>query len=261
VESDYSDLPDAIFLMTDTLVAFDHAFGRLLLIANASLDEDEDQGFRSAQGRLDELQDLLYRPLPVSPFPSKGQVSRHLRSNMSSESFTQAVLEAKEHIAAGDIFQVVLSQRFSRETHADPFTIYRALRRLNPSPYMFFFDFADLASPQPLRLIGASPEMHVRLEAGCATLRPIAGTRSRGHTPAEDQALEEDLHSDEKERRARHVVDLARNDLGRVCNCSGVTVPADGRAPPHVIRIVHSEGELRDEHDNFSLMAPLSGWR
>ena len=146
---------------------------------------------------------------------------------MSQEAFETAVLRAKEHIAAGDIFQVVLSQRFSRQTSAAPFDIYRALRRLNPSPYMFFFDFDRLAGEEPFYLIGASPEMHVRLEDGIASVRPIAGTRPRGKTPSQDAGLAEDeLLADPKER-AEHVmlVDLGRNDLGRVCEYGTVTSP------------------------------------
>ncbi len=129
------------------------------------------------------------------------------------------VAEAKEHIAAGDIFQVVLSQRFSRQTSAHPFAIYRALRMLNPSPYMFYFDFA----PIDMQVIGASPEMHVRLEDGVASVRPIAGTRRRGQTPAEDQALADELLADPKER-AEHVmlIDLGRNDIGRVSEYGSV---------------------------------------
>ena len=140
------------------------------------------------------------------------------------------VRAAKEYIAAGDIFQVVLSQRLSRATEADPFTIYRALRMLNPSPYMFFLDFQGVAGigGEPLRLIGSSPEMHVRLEDGTAYLHPIAGTRWRGKTAEEDAALADDLLADPKER-AEHVmlVDLGRNDLGRVCEYGTVNVPID----------------------------------
>jgi anthranilate synthase component 1 len=136
-----------------------------------------------------------------------------LRSNVTHEEFEENVRRAKEYIAAGDAFQIVLSQRLACRTSAPPFAIYRALRMLNPSPYMFFFDFGD-----GLHLIGASPEMMVRLEDGVATVRPIAGTRPRGATEEQDRALEQDLLADPKER-AEHVmlVDLGRNDLGRVC--------------------------------------------
>jgi anthranilate synthase component 1 len=179
---------------------------------------------------------------------------------MTREQFVQAVIKVKEHIAAGDIFQAVLSQRLSCETDADPLSIYRALRRLNPSPYMYFFDFSGLASagPEPLLIIGASPEMHVRLEGRKAAMRPIAGTRRRGASPEEDQALEADLLADPKER-AEHtmLVDLARNDLGRVCQYGSVRVPQQMVVEhySHVMHIVSQvEGELRPDLDAFDLM-------
>ena len=178
------DLPDAIFLQADTLIAFDHAYGRLLLIANAAVGGDEAAAGAAAradaEARLDNLERRLAGPLPPThPAPRSHPADTTLRSNLTPEQYMTSVNQAKEYIAAGDIFQVVLSQRFSRETLAEPFDIYRALRRLNPSPYMFFFDFADLNGPKPLRLIGASPEVHVRLEGRQALLRPIAGTKSR----------------------------------------------------------------------------------
>ena len=162
------------------------------------------------------------------------------------------VQKAKEHIAAGDVFQVVLSQKFTRQTEASPFAIYRTLRRLNPSPYMFFFDFGNL-TPEPFSLIGASPEVHVRMESGRATLRPIAGTRPRGATTEQDEDLAADLLTDAKER-AEHVmlVDLARNDLGRVCEYGSVEV-TDRMVVErysHVMHIVSQvEGNLRPEMD------------
>jgi anthranilate synthase component 1 len=185
-------------------------------------------------------------------------LSAELRSNMSREAYIQSVLQAQEHIAAGDIFQVVLSQRLERETEAAPFNIYRALRRLNPSPYMYFFDFNGLAGGPDFYLIGASPEMHVRLEGRTAAIRPIAGTRPRGQTPAEDAALEQELLADPKER-AEHVmlVDLARNDLGRVCDFGSVHVTEQMGVErySHVMHIVsHIEGQLRPEFDAFDLL-------
>jgi anthranilate synthase component 1 len=152
----------------------------------------------------------------------------------------------------------VLSQRLSRQTPAAPLSIYRALRRLNPSPYMFFFDFDGLVDETPFYLIGASPEVHVRLEGRTAALRPIAGTRHRGQSPEEDAALEEELLADPKER-AEHVmlVDLARNDLGRVCEYGTVHVPERMviERYSHVMHIVsHTEGKLHPQHDAFDLL-------
>jgi len=182
-----------------------------------------------------------------------------MKSNIQREDFMNAVQAAKEHITAGDIFQVVLSQRLSRTTSADAFGIYRALRRLNPSPYMFFFDFSTLIEGEPFHLIGASPEMHVRLEGRTAAYRPIAGTRPRGKTPTEDKNLEVELLADPKER-AEHVmlVDLARNDLGRVCEYGSVHVSEQMMVErySHVMHIVsHVEGNLKPGLDAFDLMA------
>ncbi len=252
--------PDAVFLLADTLVAFDHAFGRVLLIANAFIEGDEKTALEEAAERLDEVERLLTRPVP---HPGESGQFRDLpdnplESNKSPEEFMAAVERAQEEIRAGEIFQVVLSQQLSRTTGAAPFEIYRALRRLNPSPYMFYFDFEELAGPQPMQLIGASPEMHVRLEGGVAAVRPIAGTRPRGKTPERDAALEEQLLADPKEL-AEHVmlVDLARNDLGRVCDYGSVHVREQMVVErySHVMHIVsHVEGRLREGLDAFDLM-------
>ena len=254
----HASLPDAAFLLADTVVAFDHAFGRLLLIANAYVNGDEAHARAEAEGRLDELEARLTADLPAQPRSVDQPAENELRSNLTRSQFHSSVIQAKEHIAAGEIFQVVLSQRFTRQSSAVPFDIYRSLRRLNPSPYMFFFDFGDLVGDPPLRLIGASPEMHVRFEAGRAAMRPIAGTRPRGHSAPEDAAQEEELLADPKER-AEHVmlVDLARNDLGRVCSYGSVSLREQMGIErySHVMHIVsHVEGELRPDLDAFDLL-------
>ena len=248
-----SGIPESIFLQADTLVAFDHALSRLVLMVNGP----------DAEARLDEIEGRLNHGLDLSPLSlkqSRNGIPPDLRSNMSREQFMEAVAKVKEHIVAGDIFQAVLSQRLSRETEASPLSIYRSLRRLNPSPYMYFFDFSGLesAGSEPLFIIGASPEMHVRLEGRKATMRPIAGTRRRGATPEEDQVLEAELLADPKER-AEHtmLVDLARNDLGRVCRYGSLHVPGQMLVEQysHVMHIVSQvEGELRPELDAFDLM-------
>ena len=254
----HDDIPEAIFMLADNVVAFDHAFGRLLLIANAYFDGDEAQARAKAEARLDVLEARLSADLPTLPVPAAHAEDNELRSNLTKSEFRSAVLRAKEEIAAGEIFQAVLSQRFERQTSAAPFEIYRALRRLNPSPYMFFLDFGDLAGDPPMQLIGASPEMHVRLESGIAAMRPIAGTRPRGETTEEDEANEKELLSDPKER-AEHVmlVDLARNDLGRVCSYGSVSLGEQMGIErySHVMHIVsHVEGKLRPEFDGFDLL-------
>jgi anthranilate synthase component 1 len=231
----------------------------MILIANAHVHGvSETEAHAAAEARLDALQGRLSTPLPPLPACDDTVTPTELRSNMTREHFTGAVRAAKEYIAAGDIFQVVLSQRLSRETPAAPLSIYRALRRLNPSPYMFFFDFDELVDETPFYLIGASPEVHVRLEGHTAALRPIAGTRRRGETPDEDAALEKELLADPKER-AEHVmlVDLARNDLGRVCEYGTVHVSEQMviERYSHVMHIVsHTEGKLHPDHDGFDLL-------
>jgi len=242
--------PDGMYLLADTVVAFDHARRSLSLIANV-LDGDVE----AAKSKLNEIQARIQEPLPAPE--SRATIPSVSRSNLSQKRFETMVRAAKEHIAAGDIFQVVLSQRFSRETSASPFDVYRAVRRLNPSPYMFFFDFGDLDG-EPFYLVGASPEMFVRLEDGIASLRPIAGTRPRGADPSADAALAEELLADPKER-AEHVmlVDLGRNDLGRVCDYGTVNVSEFFTIErySHVMHIVsHVEGNLKPDLTAFDLV-------
>lgn len=249
------DIPDAIFLLADTLVVFDHARHRLVILANALVDEDVEQSYVEAIQRIERISEKLLRPLPAVPQRKWGvKKNGPAASNMSQEQYEAIVREAKEYIAAGDIFQVVLSQRFSCKTDAHSFALYRALRMLNPSPYMFYFDFEEL----DLQVIGASPEMHVRLEDGIASVRPIAGTRWRGANEAEDLELEKDLIEDPKER-AEHVmlVDLGRNDIGRVCEYGTVQVRdlMSIERYSHVMHIVsHVEGRIRPGLDAFDLM-------
>lgn len=245
------DLPDAIFLLTDTLVAFDHVKHRALVIANAHIDGDAKAAYDDARSRIDEIVARLNRPVPSLRVAALSDGHR-LESNVSPERFCEQVNRAKEYISAGDIFQVVLSQRFSRETSADAFSIYRSLRRLNPSPYMFFLDFGEL------QFIGSSPEVLVRLEEGVAQLNPIAGTRARGRDEADDARLEQELRDDPKER-AEHVmlVDLGRNDLGRVCEYGSITLPdfMIVEKYSHVMHLVSRViGRLRAEFDAFDLL-------
>jgi anthranilate synthase component I len=245
-----SAVPDGIYLLADTVIAFDHARRSLSLIANV-LDGDVE----AANHKLDEIEACIHRPLPSMQPPEIH--SSKTRSNMTQGRFEDMVRDAREHIAAGDIFQVVLSQRFTRETNVEPFDVYRAVRRLNPSPYMFFFDFG-IVDGESLYLVGSSPEMFVRLEGRIASLRPIAGTRPRGADSAADAALAQELLADPKER-AEHVmlVDLGRNDLGRVCEYGTVRVSDFFTVEKysHVMHIVsHVEGKLRPELTAFDLV-------
>ncbi len=246
------DVPDAAFMLPDTLVIFDHAKHQLILLANAHNTGDPDQAYDDALQRIDQLAETLRRPLP--PLPTPGQmVETGLVSTHTREQFEENVRRAKAYIAAGDAFQIVLSQRFTRRTSASPLTIYRALRALNPSPYMFFLRFGE-----EFTLMGASPEMMVRLEDGTATVRPIAGTRPRGASVEEDDRLAQELLADEKER-AEHVmlVDLGRNDLGRVCRYGTVKVPRMMYVErySHVMHIVSQvTGTLDSDMDAFDLL-------
>ena len=248
------ELPDGIFLLCDTLLAFDHTRGRLLAITYA--EENSTSEKEVANERLNAIEHKLTMPLPKTSDIVESESAS--QQSHTKTSFQDMVLKAKEHIMAGDILQVVLSQKFTNKTRAHPFSIYRTLRRINPSPYMFFFDFGDL-NEKPFQLIGASPEVHVRMENDRAILRPIAGTRPRGSTEEKDIALATELLEDEKER-AEHVmlIDLARNDLGRVCNYGSVelTDMMQVERYSHVMHIVSQvEGDLRAEMDAFDLLA------
>ena len=211
---------DAGFMLFDTVLAFDHVQHRILIIANARVtaDDDLESLYQFACAKILFLERELERSLSVSR--SAGAAPLEVRSNQTKEAFEANVRTAKEHIAAGDIYQVVLSQRFESKVDADPFTVYRALRHVNPSPYMYFIRMGGVS------VVGSSPEMLVRVEGSRVETHPIAGTRPRGRTPDEDVRLAEELKRNEKER-AEHVmlVDLGRNDVGRVCQYGSVRVP------------------------------------
>lgn len=250
--TDELDVPDAAFMLPDTLVIFDHAKHQLIVLANAHNTGDPDAAYNNAVRRIDHIVASLGQPLSGLS-PTNQALDADLQSNMTRERYEEMVRQGKEYIRDGDAFQIVLSQRFSRKTTASPLMIYRALRALNPSPYMFLLQFSDDFS-----LLGASPEMMVRLEDGIATVRPIAGTRPRGKTEAEDEALAEELLNDPKER-AEHVmlVDLGRNDLGRVCDYGTVSVPNMMYIErySHVMHIVSMvQGQIRKGMDAFDLL-------
>ncbi len=205
---------DVILLFTDTVVAFDHSRNRIQIITHASSDKGS---YKDAVERIQEIASKLSRPLP--PLPEVVEREVRWESNMSRDAYESAVERVIEAITAGEGVQIVLSQRLSAPISAHPLHLYRHLRSLNPSPYMYLLRLGDCD------VIGASPEILVTLEKGVARVRPIAGTRKRGKTPAEDHQYEQDLLSDEKER-AEHImlVDLGRNDLGRVCEPGSVKV-------------------------------------
>jgi anthranilate synthase component 1 len=240
-------LPEAVFLFTDTLLVFDHLRHKIKVVSHFRLDGDIEASYWQAAWRIEELVGRLEKPLDRLPYRgADGSTAPRpdlISSNMTREEHRAAVLKAKEYIIAGDIIQVVLSQRFQRPTTAHPFDVYRALRTINPSPYMFYLDLGEM------QLVGTSPEMLVRVDDGKIDYHPIAGTRRRGQDPAEDLALEAELLEDEKER-AEHVMllDLGRNDVGRVSEPGSVEVTQimDVERYSHVMHLVsHVTGRLR----------------
>ncbi len=244
-------LPDCAFMIADTLLVFDHVMNRVMVVTNALVEGDPDAAYDAAVLKIEQFLERLRRPVPV-PLPASNGRPLEVVSTMTKEQHEQAVLKAKEYIVAGDVIQAVIAHRMSTQVTADPFDIYRALRSINPSPYMFYLSFGDL------KLIGASPEILVTEEAGHVRTRPIAGTRRRGATDEEDQALERELLADEKEQ-AEHImlVDLHRNDIGRVCEYGSVEVDElmVVERYSHVMHIVSNVvGRLRPDCDQFDLI-------
>jgi anthranilate synthase component 1 len=254
-ESEVLNLPEVIFMFVDTMLVFDHLKHTIKVVSHARLDGDIDAAYRQAVWRIDELVKRLARPLPNVAYPVEtlpGPGDQAVRSNMELEEYLAKVERCRQYIIAGDIIQVVLSQRFSRSTSADPLSIYRALRAINPSPYMYYLQTADC------HIVGASPEMLVRVEDGVVSTHPIAGTRPRGRDSEEDRALEEDLRSDEKER-AEHIMllDLGRNDIGRVSQPGTVQASQlmEVERYSHVMHLIsHVSGRLRQGMTHYDAL-------
>ena len=243
---------EAGFMLFDTVLAFDHVRHRILIIANARItgDEELESLYQFACAKIDFVRRELERGLSRAEAPSAASLD--VTSNVTREEFERMVRAAKEHIAAGDIYQVVLSQRFEAPIGADPFTVYRALRHVNPSPYMYFIRMGDRS------IVGSSPEMLVRVEGRRVETHPIAGTRPRGRNDDEDMRLAEELKRNEKER-AEHVmlVDLGRNDVGRVSEYGSVRVPTFMTLErySHVMHLVSIvEGKLSEEYDRLDAL-------
>lgn len=245
-------VPALWFMLCDSLVVFDRARQTLRLVVNAHVAGDPAAAYAAAVAELERLRAALRAPCPLEAAELAPAAVHVPPGNFTREGFERLVEDSKEYIRAGDIFQIVLSQRFSRRFGRPPLDLYRALRTVNPSPYMFILETGDFS------LVGASPEVHVRLTGRTAEIRPIAGTRPRGATAAEDLALERDLLADEKEK-AEHLmlVDLARNDIGRVCTFGSVAVKEFMTIErySHVMHIVSQvEGQLAPERNAFDLM-------
>jgi anthranilate synthase component 1 len=241
-------IPDIVLLLSEEIAVVDNVSGKLTLVVYA--EPGVPGAYQKAQARLRELLAKLREPVRIPA--EKPQPSQPASSMFGEAPFKKAVLKAKRYITEGDIMQVVLSQRMSKPLTASPMALYRSLRSLNPSPYMFYFDFEDF------HVVGASPEILVRLEGDTVTVRPIAGTRRRGVSFAEDQALAEELLGDEKER-AEHVqlLDLGRNDAGRVARVGSIKLTENMIVErySHVMHIVSNvEARLRPELNAFDVL-------
>ncbi len=254
---DELNLPESSFLITDTVVVFDNVLQVMLIVCNVYLDGTKplEEAYQEGLHKIEKLAKKLKQPCPVFNSKNLREVKltpSPLTASHSEEVFCALVEKAKEYIRAGDIFQVVVSTRFEGKIKVPPFELYRAIRRINPSPYLYFLQLDDIA------IVGASPELMVRLEENRVALRPIAGTRRRGRTAEEDQAMEEELKKDPKER-AEHVmlVDLGRNDLGRVCQAGSVKVDEQEVVErySHVIHLVsHVSGVLKEGLNAFDVI-------
>jgi anthranilate synthase component 1 len=254
-QSDDLQTPVMYFLLADQLLVFDRVAQTITVLVNAAIEESAsvEEAYENATGEIERLVSLLEQPSDHHPVTVPDEIaSIPFDSNVPRDKFFANVLKAKEYITSGDIIQVVGSQRFSTPVKAAPLDIYRAARSINPSPYMFLMELNGFS------LVGASPEIHVRCEDRRVEIRPIAGTRRRGQSAEEDRALEQELLADPKER-AEHVmlVDLARNDLGRVCDFGSVRVKdlMIVERYSHVMHIVSDvEGRLSADKTPYDLM-------
>jgi len=249
---DPQELPESILMLADTLLVFDHVTHKIKVVSHAYLDGDIDKAYQEATYKIDDLVKRLEQPIHSKVLNNLPPDMPELSSNFSPTEFEAIVSQAKEYIYAGDVIQAVLSRRLSRHTCADPFAIYRALRSINPSPYMYYLHLGDFY------IAGASPELLVRVEDRIASTHPIAGTRRRSKDVTEDLALEEELRHDEKER-AEHtmLVDLGRNDIGRISEPGTVEVTQfmDVERYSHVMHLVsHVQGKLKAGLSQFDAL-------
>ena len=247
-------LPDSVFMLTDTLLIFDHVDHKIKVVSNVHVTGDAGRCYDKAVKRIDEITGYLKARLPEDEGSTakNREKTNALKSNLTKKEFEDSVRKAKDHIRKGDIIQAVLSQRLNLRIGCEPFQIYRALRSINPSPYMYYLRLGDFY------IVGSSPEIMVRCENGLVEVRPIAGTRPRGGSDKEDEALVKELLDDPKER-AEHImlVDLGRNDIGRVCEFRSVRVSElmTVEKYSHVMHIVSDvSGKLKKGKDAFDVM-------
>ena len=254
--ADPQGLPESVFMFGETILIFDHLRHDIKVVSHAYLYGDVEKAYAEATRRIDEIVARLSQPLTLPPELQSGSFgpngSAVIESNFTTERYAEAIDKCIEHVYAGDIIQVVNSQRFSRRTDAHPFQVYRALRSVNPSPYMYYLDLNGF------QIVGAAIETVVKVEDGIAATHPIAGTRPRGRTPGEDDANEAELKNSEKQR-AEHImlVDLGRNDIGRVSDPGTVHVTQlmDVERFSHVMHLVsHVEGRLRKDLTTYDAL-------
>ncbi|MFC1549200.1 anthranilate synthase component I [Candidatus Omnitrophota bacterium] len=247
------DIPDMQLVLTDTILIFDHVDHKIKVVSNSLVEKDDPgDAYDKACRKIDKIIEKLEKPFAEPETVKTKKASYKTESNFTEEEFRKIVEDTKEYIRSGEVIQLVLSQRFRRRTEAEAFSIYRALRSINPSPYMFYLRCGDH------RIIGSSPEILVRCEDGLVEVRPIAGTRKRGEDDEEDLRMEKELLADPKER-AEHImlVDLGRNDIGRVCEYSTVEPRELMRIErySHVMHIVSDVvGQLRSDKDIYDLI-------
>lgn len=245
-------LPESLLMLADTLLVFDHLTHKIKVVSHAHLDGDVAAEYHKATQKIDYLVERLSQPIPTEALSSTFSVESSISSNLSQAEYEAIVSRTKQYIYDGDIIQAVPSLRLSQRTDASPFAIYRALRSINPSPYMYYLHLGDF------HIVGASPELLVRVEDGMVSNHPIAGTRPRSQDSDKDRALEEELKNDEKEC-AEHLmlVDLARNDVGRISEPGTVEVTQfmDIERYSHVMHLVsHVQGKLRNGLSQFDAL-------
>ena len=252
-ENDVLGLPESVLMLTKTFLIFDHVSHRIRIVSHAYIEDDVERAYNDAVSRIQAIVSRLDKPLdPSSINTGSGYESGPTLSNMEKSHHKYMVEKCKEYVVDGEVIQTVVSQRFSRQTSADPFHIYRSLRAVNPSPYMYYLDLDGF------QIVGASPEMLVQVQNGIVSTHPIAGTRPRSPDADEDVRLEAELRSDEKEQ-AEHIMllDLGRNDVGRVSTPGTVsaTEVMEIERYSHVMHLVsHVEGQLSDDYSNYDAL-------
>lgn len=250
---DVLGVPDVMLFNYNSVIVFDHARNEVKVIGNICVDGDLEEQYQQTTKSIDQIVDRIQSPASLPGKKSEGGVNHQVdRPNFEHGEYLKAIEKAKEYVSAGDIIQVVISQRFARRTEAGPFSIYRALRRVNPSPFMVYFDYGDF------QIIGASPELLLRVNEGIITTNPIAGTRPTAESEEENKRLEKELSNNEKEKAEhRMLLDLGRNDVGRISAPGTVKVykKMEIRRFSHVMHLASEvRGELADQYTSLDAL-------